>query len=101
MNTLEDKLKATVLAASIVGEDNRPRKNIPFALKWIPAAMAVAALACFFVLPKTPEDTFDSPELAYAEIERVFGYISDKIETGAEIADQVTEPIDMIKNIYK
>lgn len=100
MNTLEDKLKATVLAATIIGEENRPRKNIPFALKWVPA-LAVAALACFLILPQTPEDTFDSPELAYAEIERVFGYISDKIEAGAGIADQATEPIDMIKNIYK
>lgn len=101
MNALEDKLKATVMAAALIGEERHPRKNVPFALKWIPAAAAVAALACFLIIPHTPEDTFESPELAYAEVERVFGYISEKIETGAEIAGQAAEPIEMVKQIFE
>ena len=101
MNTIEDKLKATVMATAIIGKEKHLRKNVPTALKWVPAAFAAAALACFLIIPDHPKDTFDNPELAYAEVEKVFGYISDKIETGADLASQASAPLETIKQIYK
>ncbi len=40
----------------------------------------------------TPKDTFDDPRMAYAQMEQVLGFISEKMNTGLEIADAV-EPV--------
>ena len=40
----------------------------------------------------TPKDTFDDPKLAYQQMEQVFGFISEKMNTGMDIAD-VAEPV--------
>lgn len=40
----------------------------------------------------TPKDTFDDPRMAYAQMEQVLGFISEKMNTGMEIADAV-EPV--------
>jgi hypothetical protein len=40
----------------------------------------------------TPKDTFDDPMMAYVQMEQVFGFISEKMNTGMDIAD-VAEPV--------
>ena len=40
----------------------------------------------------TPKDTFDDPMMAYTQMEQVLGFISEKMNTGMEIADAV-EPV--------
>ncbi len=40
----------------------------------------------------TPKDTFDDPKMAYVQMEQVFGFISEKMNTGMDIAD-VAEPV--------
>ena len=40
----------------------------------------------------TPKDTFDDPQMAYIQMEQVFGFISEKMNTGMDIAD-VAEPV--------
>jgi len=57
--------------------------------RWVPlAALAVAAAAAaVVVLPQRgPKDTFDDPRLAYAEMEKAFQLISDKMSVGADLA---------------
>ena len=40
----------------------------------------------------TPKDTFDDPMMAYVQMEQVFGFISEKMNTGKDIAD-AAEPV--------
>ena len=40
----------------------------------------------------TPKDTFSDPKMAYVQMEQVFGFISEKMNTGMDIAD-VAEPV--------
>ena len=40
----------------------------------------------------TPKDTFSDPKMAYVLMEQVFGFISEKMNTGMDIAD-VAEPV--------
>ena len=40
----------------------------------------------------TPKDTFDDPQMAYVQMEQVFGFISEKMNTGMDIAN-VAEPV--------
>ena len=42
----------------------------------------------------TPKDTFDDPKMAYMQMEQVFGFISEKMNTGLEIADAAEPVID-------
>lgn len=53
-------------------------------------AAAVAAVAIGLNLHRssiTPADTFDSPEEAYAQVERTFAMIGSKVSKGKSIAD--------------
>ena len=52
----------------------------------IAALMACSALVGLTLSSRMPKDTFDDPELAYAEVQRAFGMISDALNTGASEA---------------
>ena len=43
---------------------------------------------------RTPKDTFDDPMMAYVQMEQVFGFISEKMSTGMDIADAAEPVID-------
>jgi hypothetical protein len=49
----------------------------------------------------TPKDTFDDPMMAYIQMEQVFGFISEKMTTGMEIADAVEPVIDKTINALR
>ena len=49
----------------------------------------------------TPKDTFDDPKMAYAQMEQVFGFISEKINTGMDIADAAEPVIDKTINALR
>lgn len=100
MNELEDKLKATILAAEMTGTAEIKRKA-PAVGRWAVPAFALAAAAAVLLISRSPKDTFDSPELAYAELERTFAYISQKIDTGAGIAASCEARLETIKNIFE
>lgn len=55
-------------------------------------AAAAAAIAVVLTLSfHEPKDTFDDPMLAYAQLEQTFGFISEKMNAGFDIA-QTAEP---------
>ena len=59
------------------------------------AAVAIVTIGMRISFQDTitaPKDTFDDPKMAYAQMEQVFGFISEKMNTGMEIADAV-EPV--------
>ncbi|NLZ19896.1 MAG: hypothetical protein GXY24_06505 [Bacteroidales bacterium] len=70
--------------------------------RWVPlAALAVAAAAAaVVVLPQRgPKDTFDDPRLAYAEMEKAFQLISDKMSVGADLAREARTVSENTLNI--
>ena len=101
MENLEDRLEAAVLAAAVVEEGKRKRAVLRTALRWSVPVFAAAALALLLAVPSRPKDTFNDPALAYAEVERTFAFISQKIDKGAEIAAKAEEPIESLKNIFE
>ena len=93
---LQERLRQT-LAAREIAEAARPRPA-----RWIPyASLAVAAAAAaMVVLPQRgPKDTFDDPRLAYAEVEKAFRTISDKMNDGVDIAREAGATAEIPQNI--
>jgi len=96
MNTFEEKLKATVLATAFQEEKRMKKKVIRVIL-----SCAVACVIVLFALPSQPEDTYDDPELAYAELEKAFSMIADNFEKGSEIIIKAEEPINKLNELLK
>ena len=85
------------LAARELAQAARPRPA-----RWAPyAALAVAAAAAAVVIlpQRGPKDTFDDPYLAYAEVEKAFQTISDKLSAGAELAREARTVSENTLNI--
>ncbi len=74
-----------------------------------PALAAAAATAALLELPrigKAPlKDTFDDPYLAYAQVEEAFRTISDKMNSGLQLASEAGEaaskPFEIIDKINR
>ena len=93
---LQERLRQT-LAARELADAARPRPT-----RWIPyASLAVAAAAAAVIaLPQRgPKDTFDDPRLAYAEVEKVFRTISDKMNDGVELVREAEASAEIPQNI--
>ena len=56
------------------------------------AAVAIIAIGMSLTFRDTPKDTFDDPRMAYVQMEQVFGFISEKMNTGMDIA-YAAEPV--------
>ena len=93
---LQERLRQT-LAARELADAARPRPT-----RWIPyASLAVAAAAAAVIaLPQRgPKDTFDDPRLAYAEVEKVFRTISDKMNEGVGLVREAEASAEIPQNI--
>ena len=103
---LEERIKASLAAASIAREAE-PQKTKT--VHWLPytALAAAAAVAALLVLPRLGEpelkDTFDDPYLAYAQLEETFQTISDKMSNGVNEAQEANSamgrPIEIMNKI--
>ena len=65
------------------------------------AAVAVIAIGMSLTFQTTPKDTFDDPQLAYAQIEEVFEFISEKINAGMDIVNTAQPVIEKTINVLK
>ena len=93
---LQERLRQT-LAARELADAARPRPA-----RWISyASLAVAAAAAAVIaLPQRgPKDTFDDPRLAYAEVEKVFRTISDKMNDGVALVREAEASAEIPQNI--
>ena len=80
-------------------------------LRWLPLAgiAAAAAIALLLMLPRASDaplrDTYDDPELAYAQVEETFKMISSKMAGGvalaAESGKQAGKPAQIIDKINR
>ena len=92
---LEQRLRQT-LAAREIAEAARPRP----VRRLVPFAVAAAAVAAVVLLPQRgPKDSFDDPLLAYAEVEKAFQTISDKMSVGMDLAREAGSAAELPKTI--
>ena len=49
----------------------------------------------------TPKDTFEDPMMAYIQMEQVFGFISEKMNTGMDIASAAEPAFDKTINALR
>ena len=84
------------LAADGALRDADARKRSP---RWVPYASLAAAAAAATLVLTLPQrglrDTFDDPYLAYAEVEKAFQTISDKMSTGVELAREAGQSAEL------
>lgn len=100
---LKERIEATLAARTFAEPEPRPVRR-----RWVPyaAAAAAAALVLLLILPSrlsNPKDTFDDPRLAYAQVEKTFQLISDKMAPGVEKAAEARtiaeKPLNILEKI--
>lgn len=94
---LDEDIRTALTAAEINSFGIRSRRGVA-----VYAAFA-AALACLVIalaLPGRPEDTFDDPALAYAEVEKALALISSKAGEGLGMAAQAEKEMDRTMEIF-
>jgi len=106
---LEKKVEDALLASMMIEQAQRKRtlwrKPISYAL--VPGLVALGL--ALTVLLQPPEDklidTYDNPQLAYAEVEKTLVYISSCINKGLDIAsvaaEEFEEPKKAMDRIFK
>ncbi len=92
---LQKRLRLALAADSTL-RDADARKRSP---RWVPyaslAAVAAAATLVLTLPQRGLRDTFDDPYLAYAEVEKAFQTISDKMSTGVELAREAGQSAEL------
>lgn len=100
---LQTRIAETLAARTLAAEPARsPARRYGYI-----ALAAAAALAALVVIPRVsaPKDTFDDPYLAYAEVEKAFQSISEKMNAGVDLAREVKpvaeKPLNVLEKINK
>lgn len=93
---LENKMTDTVLAASF--KDSTLKRKAFWPTFSLGMAICAACMGLILAIPSQPKDTFSDPELAYAEIEKTFLYISSKMDRGLEIASEAEPVLETANN---
>lgn len=98
-----ERLETALISGALHEERRtRPRSKVPAGLLTGFAAAAVAVALVLTLHPeREPQDTFDNPVLAYAELERTFSYIASKMNDGMEITAEAGEAISKNLEILK
>ncbi len=101
--SLQERIESTLLAAQSIEqikEEVTSKKTRT--IKWSPliGVAAAAAVAGFVIFtPTYPKDTFTDPEQAYAELEKTFAMMSEKMGKGMELAAKVEEPVATVNSV--
>lgn len=66
---------------------------------WAVPAVAAALVAAVLVFRSQPKDTFSDPYLAYAEVQKAFGQISEKGEAAAAIAGNAVPVMEKTEDL--
>ncbi len=75
------------------------RRFIPYIS--VAAAVALIAGIGFSFIENEPKDTFDDPQLAYAELEKAFGKISDGVARGVAMAEDSGKLIEKTSKVFE
>ena len=95
---LQDRIRQNLAAAEVSALPGARRIRLPWTVIGVAAAAAITLVA---LLPHStgPKDTFDDPRMAYAEVEKAFQLISDKMSAGVEIAREAQSATEIPQNI--
>ena len=66
---------------------------------WAVPAVAAALVAAVLIFRSQPKDTFSDPYLAYAEVQKAFGQISEKGEAAAAIAGNAVPVMEKTEDL--
>ena len=96
-----EKIETLLVASPVSGnaEKNKAkRRRIAYVLT---ASLTIAAVCALFLIFsfRQPKDTFDDPLLAYAEVERVFSFVSEKVDAGIQKTLVLEDAIDRTSGI--
>ena len=86
------------------GLSRKRYRKILRAISYPAAAVAILTIGMHLSFQdsiRTPKDTFDDPMMAYVQMEQVFGFISEKMSTGMDIADAAKPVIDKTINALR
>lgn len=93
-------VRETVAAAAV--REGLLRKRAGTAIAIAVPSLVAAAVALALLLPSnSPQDTFDDPLLAYAEVERIMGYISERTEEGMSKTAKLAESVESINVVLE
>lgn len=79
----------------------RRKRPVLLRLAYPAVAAAIAAVALYFSFSGNPKDSFDDPMMAYAQVEDVFTYITEKMNTGVEIANSAEPAFEKTINVLR
>ena len=104
---LEDRI-AELLTAKTEAGKKRPAGKTGRKVVWSSLAAAAAIAAAVTLshrMEAEPKDTFDDPYLAYAEVEKTFELISQKMSDSIghvrEAKSMAEKPVELYKNTLK
>ncbi len=91
--------------AGHIASRERPGSRNRRLFAFIPAAAAAVAAVIvglnFYSSSRTPADTFNSPEEAYAQVEKTFSLIGSKVGKGKSIADAAVPKMKRTAELLK
>ena len=96
---LSESVKKAVDAAALASSHEAPPRRPLWRTYALLAVFAAACLGVFFIIPRTPQDTYDDPLLAYAKVEETFALISSQLDRGVESVRQAEEPFETVNRI--
>ena len=102
---LDGSIKAAILASETLADKQPAAKRLPArAFYGFAFAAALAAVIAVGLGRQRPlQDTFDDPYLAYAEVQKTFRHISNKMNVGLELASEARstaeKPAEILKKI--
>ena len=115
-SSLKHDIAVTARALEMVSKEEEPQevketrvshkryRKILRMISYPAAAVAIVTIGLHITFQDsipTPKDTFDDPMMAYVQMEQVFGFISEKMNTGMDIADAAEPVIDKTINALR
>lgn len=96
--SMNGRIEAALLAESLNEDRRKSSRSVRYGIGGA-AVAAAAGLVLALNIPQQPKDTFDDPAMAYAELEKTFAYISDKMNMGVDIATDAAPAFDKASEI--
>lgn len=96
--SMNGRIEAAILGESLKEEHRKSSRSVRYGIGGA-AVAAAAGLVLALDITQQPKDTFDDPAMAYAELEKTFAYISDKMNMGLDIATDAAPAFDKASEI--
>lgn len=98
--TLKPKIENTIMALSMSAKSKRYKNKHIYYYIGSGLLAAAASVAAFIIISSSqPKDTFDDPQMAYAELQKTFAFISSKMNDGISKMNEVQKNIELSNNL--